>query len=204
MRPRLSPDRHGRTPEQLISAIIPDAAPPSPPHPAPQAVLPAPPPLRPAEATSAPVIGTAQVDRSGRFQHGRIIADLRWSPGDQLLVDLVGVATDDTAAALMITSVAPRNLCLSHEQHRGQHPHRRTSRRRIDARGAITLPAAARSLCGIAAESTVVLVAEPAANRMFIRSAAVAVRLLVEHLDASPSVALDKRDGIDLRRRHER
>jgi bifunctional DNA-binding transcriptional regulator/antitoxin component of YhaV-PrlF toxin-antitoxin module len=203
MSPRPSHDRHGLAPEQLISAVIPDTAPPTPPQPAPLPALPAAPP-RPAEATSAPVIGTARVDRSGRFQHGRILADLRWFPGDQLLIDLAGVPADDSATALMIATVAPRNLCVSHEQHCGQHPHRRTSRRQIDTRGAIALPAAARSLCGIAVETTVVLIAEPAANRLFVRSAAVAIRLLVEHLDASPSVALGLRDGIEQGHSHER
>ena len=203
MSPRPSRDRHGRAPEQLISAVIPDTAHPRPPHPAPLPVLPAPPQPRPTGAMSAPMIGTARVDRSGRFQHGRILGDMQWFPGDHLLIDLAGVPADG-AAALLITAVHTQNQCVPHERHSRQHPNRQTSRRRIDARGAITLPAAARSLCGIAVESTVVLVAEPAANRLLVRSAAVAARLLVEHLNASPPVALGKRNGIEQGHRHER
>jgi hypothetical protein len=42
------------------------------------------------------------------------------------------------------------------------------------------------------------------ANRLYIRPAAVAIRLLVEHLDASPLVEPGKQDGIEQGHRHER
>lgn len=130
------------------------------------------------------MIGTAQVDRSGRLQHSRILQALRWRPGDELLVDIALVPADD-GIALLITPEHDQNRSVATDRHPTRHAHRRTSRCRIDARGAITLPAAARALCGIGVGSTIVVVAEPASNRLIVQSTTVAVRLLVEHLDGS-------------------
>ena len=186
MNHRPSRDRRGRAPEQLISAIIPGPPCPTPPHPVPLAALPAPPPHSPSKAWPSPTIGTARVDRSGRFQHGRILDDLRWSPGDDLLLDI----DTDHDAALLITPASHAHdgsaLCRLQPTPRSRP---RRHRRQIDPRGAITLPAAARSLCGIAVGSTIVLVADPAAQRLLILSAAVAARLLTEHQGAPPAAA---------------
>lgn len=52
---------------------------------------------------------------------------------------------------------------------------------RIDHRGAIALPAAARRMCGIPAGPPVVLVADVRRQRLVVHPAAAVIRLLTEH-----------------------
>lgn len=105
------------------------------------------------------MIGTARVDRSGRLQHSGILHALRWRPGEDLDVDLTEASADDVTA-LLITPAADQHRPVAADRRHMPPTHRPTSSCRIDARGAITLPAAARAHCHITVESTVVLVAD--------------------------------------------
>ena len=129
------------------------------------------------------MIGTARVDRSGRIQHSRILRALRWCPGDVLFADSAEDPADD-GSALLITPERARDRSVVAARPPALPAPRRPSRCRIDARGAITLPSPARALCGITTGSTIVVVAEPATNRLIVQPTALAVRLLVAHLHA--------------------
>lgn len=168
----------------------------------PLAALPARPQRRRAEALPASVIGTARIDRSGRFQHGRILDNLRWLPGDDLLIDLAGAGNDHDAALLITAAAHALDEPVVPQRHPTQHRRRQRCRHRIDARGAIILPVTARSLCGIAVGSTIVLVTEPATQRLLVRSTAVAVRLL-SITSAPPSLALNAPDLTEQGERNE-
>lgn len=124
------------------------------------------------------MIGTARVDRSGRLQHSGILHALRWRPGEDLDVDLTEASADDVTA-LLITPAPDQHRPVATDRRHMPPTHRPTSSCRIDARGAITLPAAARARCHITVESTVVLVADPAANRLIVLPTATAAGLLM-------------------------
>lgn len=111
------PPRPDRAPEQLISALLPDitAGRPVPP-PILLAALPAPSPTR-IDAMGAVLLGTAHVDRSGRFHERTLLRALGWDPGRELDLDTMR----DTI--LIVAAVG------------GVH--------RVDHRGAIALPAGA-------------------------------------------------------------
>lgn len=81
------PPRPDRAPEQLISALLPDitARRPAPP-PVSLAALPAPSPTR-IDAPGAVLLGTAHVDRSGRFHERTLLRALGWEPGRRLDLD---------------------------------------------------------------------------------------------------------------------
>ncbi len=104
---------------------------------------------------------------------------LRWRPGEDLDVDLAESPGNDVTA-LLITPAPDQNRPVAAERHHMRPTHRPTSCCRIDARGAITLPAAARAHCDITVGSTVVLVTDPGANRLIVLSTAIAAGLLIE------------------------
>jgi bifunctional DNA-binding transcriptional regulator/antitoxin component of YhaV-PrlF toxin-antitoxin module len=136
-------------------------------------------------------VDAAQVDRSGRVQSSRVLRALRWRPADDLLIELVTDPAGDIAALL----VTPAHLhSAPGSKSRSLQP--RTpplgSRCQVDTRGAITFPAAARALCDIDVGDTVVLVAEPASDRLFAYPALVAARLLLAHVLSSGSMTEDR------------
>lgn len=189
----------GRAEEQLIGALVPDRARPVSPAPVPLSVLP-PPPLQPPEPSQpsqpsqprpapVPMVDTAQVDRSGRVQSGRVLRALRWRPGDDLRVELVTDSPSDPTALLVTPIATPVVTPPVPDRDVGapSRPRRPSmappgSRCQVDTRGAITLPAAARALCGITVGDTVVLVADPAIDRLVAYSALLAARLLLTQL----------------------
>ncbi|MEV0135585.1 hypothetical protein AB0H83_44930 [Dactylosporangium sp. NPDC050688] len=59
-----------------------------------------------------------------------------------------------------------------------RHPGRRAP---VDTRDTLTLPAAARQLCGISSGDQIVLTADLTHNRMTIYPMAIVARLLTEH-----------------------
>lgn len=140
--------------EQLIAALMPDVER----KPMPQ-VLPL--PMLPTLAlprVSDPdtlLIGAARVDRSGRIHERRLFGALGWAPGHVLELDAVH-------GVIVIASVPG-----------GRH--------RVDRRGAIALPAAARHLCGITFGPPVVLAAAQREQILVVHSTATVGRLLAAH-----------------------
>ena len=159
MSTRTRPSRPDRTPERLIPALLPDitARRPAPP-PVSLAALPAPGPTGVGDP-GAVLLGTAHVDRSGRFHERLLLQALGWDPGREL--DL------DTARGTVVFVAAVG----------GAH--------RVDHRGAIALPATARRMCGIPTGPPVVLVADLHRQRLAVHPAAAVVRLLTDH-DSGP------------------
>jgi hypothetical protein len=95
------------------------------------------------------------LDSSGRFSSSRLLAALAWTPGHR--VDLrIGVD------AVLIGS-------------------RRDGRQVVGRRGELTLPASARTLAGLDAQSRVVLVAVPTADLLVVHPPALITRLLDVH-----------------------
>lgn len=138
--------------EQLIAALVPD----TPPRRPPPASLPRLPALRlPARAGPELLIDTARIDRAGRV-HARAVFDaLGWAPGRRLALDTVGeliVLAPDVAGWY-----------------------------RIDRRGAVTLPPAARRMCGIEPGPPLVLAAAVAEQLLVVHPTATVARLLAGH-----------------------
>jgi hypothetical protein len=98
------------------------------------------------------LLGIAQVDRSGRVCERTLFRAQGWEPGHELAIDTV----DDM---IVIRSLAG-----------GGH--------RIDDRGALALPAAARRMCGITIGPPVVLVAAVPQQTLLIHPAITVTRLL--------------------------
>lgn len=145
--------RHdGRPPEQLISAIVLNPGERRPPPPAPPPALPT---AAPARDPDTLLIGIARLDRSGRVHERTLFAALGWSPGHELGLD--------TAAGGIVVASVPG----------GRH--------RIDDRGALALPAAARRMCGIEPGPPVVLAAAVDQQLLLVHPAASVARLLADH-----------------------
>lgn len=146
------PPRCDRTPEQVITALLPDVDARRPaPQPVPLPSLPAPQP----PATDDPdslLIGLARVDRSGRIHARALLRALGWEPGHPLEINTSG-------AMITIASAA-------------------AGRHRVDDRATLTLPAAARRMCGIPTGPTVVLVAVVPEQTLLVHPAATVARLL--------------------------
>jgi bifunctional DNA-binding transcriptional regulator/antitoxin component of YhaV-PrlF toxin-antitoxin module len=151
MSTRARPPHLGRRDEQVISALLPDS---TAPRPAPRAIsLPRlPAPQQPSsDGPDALLVGVACADRSGRI-HERALG---WEPGHALEIDTSG-------GMIAITSAAG-----------GRH--------RVDDRGALALPAAARRMCGITIGPPVVLVAALRQQLLVVHPAATVARILAAH-----------------------
>lgn len=142
----------GRPSEQLIAALLPDVT----------ASRPAP---RPVSLPSLPVlslssiddpdtvlVGAARVDRSGRIHERALFRALGWEPGHELQLD--------TAYDMIAIASVPG----------GRH--------RVDDRGALALPVAARRMCGITIGRPVILAAAVAQQVLVVHPAAALARLL--------------------------
>lgn len=135
--------------EQLIAALVPDTVEG---RPTPRSV--------PLPTLSLPrlhdpdtlLVGTACIDRSGRIHERALLRALGWEPGHELELDT-------THGMIAIASVPG-----------GRH--------RIDDRGALALPAAARRMCGITLGPPVVLAAAVREQLLIVHSAATVARLL--------------------------
>lgn len=137
--------------EQLIGALVPAFAER---HTEP-ARLPGLPAPRPASPTGTdPVVGMARIDRTGRVRERSVFDALDWRPGQRLRLD-----TLDEVIVLVADPV-------------GHH--------RVDKRGAITLPAAARQMCDIERGPALVLTGIPLEQRLFVHSATILTRLLAD------------------------
>ena len=155
MRTHTRPCRPVGIAEQMLSALLPDVTTrrPAPPR-APVPTLPA---ARPVDLDEpgAVMVGTARVDRSGRFHERALFRALGWEPGRSIDLDvfhgmIVMIGADD-----------------------GAH--------RIDDRGAVALPAAARQMCGIPTGPPVVLVAIMHRQLLVVHPARTVARVLAAH-----------------------
>lgn len=148
--------RHVRNPsEQLISALLPDV---HTPRPAPRPVLLPSLPVPTPPWSASPgilVLGIARVDRSGRVHERALLRTLGWGPGRELDLD-----------------TSPRGIVIAAAAG-GAH--------RVDDRGAITLPAADRRMCGIPTGPPVVLLADAPRQLLVVQSAATVARMLIVH-----------------------
>ena len=142
-------------PERLIGALVPPSKRRSTP-PVPLEVPALPRLARPADARAeALLLDVARLDASGRFCTRSLLTALAWSPGHR--VDLrIGVES-------MVISTCGA----------GRHA--------VGSRGELTLPTAARTLAGLAADAQIVLVAVPAWDLLIVDPPVLLVRLLAEH-----------------------
>jgi bifunctional DNA-binding transcriptional regulator/antitoxin component of YhaV-PrlF toxin-antitoxin module len=155
MSTRARPPHLGRRDEQVTSALLPDS---TAPRPAPRAIslsrLPA--PHQPSsDGPDALHVGVACADRSGRIHERALLRALGWEPGHALEIDTSG-------GMIAITSAAG-----------GRH--------RVDDRGALALPAAARRRCGVTIGPPVVLVAALRQQLLVVHPAATVARILAAH-----------------------
>lgn len=144
----------GRGEERLIGALIP--APSGhrvPPVPAPLPALPV--GLPAGVGGDGVVVETARVDRSGRVAAAGPLRVLGWRPGQRIDVAVVSEAIVVTAAVA------------------GPY--------RIDGRNQVSLPAAARRMCGIAVSGPpVFVVAWPVPGLLVVHAAAMVAQLLAQ------------------------
>ena len=103
----------------------------------------------------AVMLGTARVDRSGRFHERALLRALGWEPGRSIDLDV------SHEAIVMMGAAA------------GAH--------RIDDRGAVALPAAARWMCGIPTGLPVVLIAIVHRQLLIVHPARTVARVLAAH-----------------------
>ncbi|TNC19423.1 hypothetical protein [Amycolatopsis alkalitolerans] len=140
-----------RPSEQLISALVPDfAARQTEPVRLPD--LPA--PHAGQHSKSDMVVGMARVDRTGRVRERSVFDALGWRPGQRLWLESRGE---------VIVLVADP-----------------TGHHRVDTRGAVTLPAAARQMCGIDRGPALVLTGIPREHTLLVYAAATLTRLLAD------------------------
>jgi hypothetical protein len=140
--------------EHLIGALVPAPFRWPPPSPSPLPALPA--PRLPTDAgPDAVLLEMARLDRSGRV-HARALLDaLGWHAGHRLDVAVVG-------GVLVVGSA-------------------RTGLHTVGNRGVLTLPAAARSMCGIDIGPPVVLLASLPQDVVVVHPASTVCRLLAGH-----------------------
>lgn len=140
--------------ERLIGVLVPgpiERPPPSPPP------LPALPSLRlPTDAApDAALLALARLDRSGRVNARPLFDALGWGTGHRVDIAVV--------AGALVVGAAPTGPNI------------------VGSRAVLTLPAAARSMCGIEPGHPVVLLASPSQNLLVIHPAGTIIRLLVQH-----------------------
>ena len=138
--------------EQLIGALILRPLPRPRPVPPPLPVLP---PTDANSSTGSVELDVARLDRAGRCSARILLGRLGWHSEHRLGVD-----------------VASGTIVLEH------HPN---GRHLVDGRGALTVPVAARQLCGISAGDQVVLAADLGHDRLTVYPVAMIVRLLAKH-----------------------
>ncbi|GAA5108147.1 hypothetical protein GCM10025762_13520 [Haloechinothrix salitolerans] len=136
----------------MIAALVPDTAARRPP-PARLPTLPASP--LPDRTGPELLIETSRIDRAGRVHARALLRALGWQPGQRLALDTVGG---------MIV-LAPDEL--------GWY--------RIDGRCGVTLPAAARRMCGIDPGPPLVLAAAVADQLLVVHPVGTVARLLAGH-----------------------
>jgi len=146
------PSRPSRPRERLIDALLPATAERRPPS----ARLPRlPAPRLPASVGPELLIECARIDHAGRVHARAVMRALGWVPGQRLALDTVGE----------LIVIAPDEV--------GWY--------RIDARCGVTLPAAARRMCGIKPGPPLVLAAAVAEQLLVVHPAATVARLLAGH-----------------------
>ncbi|MFL6143532.1 MAG: hypothetical protein ACJ72N_16910 [Labedaea sp.] len=101
------------------------------------------------------LVATARMDRSGRVGERLLLRALGWGPGQRLDMD--------TMHGMIVIAAAPEGAYV------------------VDARGAVTLPAALRHLCGIEPGLPLVLAAAVAEQVLVVHPADVVARLLAGH-----------------------
>ncbi|MFC6023815.1 hypothetical protein ACFP2T_47645 [Plantactinospora solaniradicis] len=138
--------------ERPIAALVPRPRPVAPPPTVPVPPLPAPPPAQGGGA--ARLFDVGRPDAAGRVTARGLVRALRWPPGHRLRVDV----TDGT---VLITS-APDGIHV------------------VGTREELPLPAAARHLTGITPGQTVLLVALPAHDLLFVHPSNTITRLLTD------------------------
>lgn len=142
-------------PEQLIGALIPPTIHRSTP-PVPLVIPPLPSPGPMADDLVEPlVVDMACLDASGRFCSRLLLRTLRWPPGHR-----VGLRV---CADAVVIDADP------------------AGRQSVGRRGELTLPATARALAGLDADSRVALVAVPARDRLMVHPPSMVARLMAEH-----------------------
>ena len=101
------------------------------------------------------MVSTTRIDRSGRMHERFLLRELGWEPGQRLEMD--------TMHGMILIAAT------------------RTGHHTVDARGAISLPAALRHLCGIEPGPPLVLAAAVPEQVMAIHPADTVARLLAAH-----------------------
>jgi hypothetical protein len=106
-------------------------------------------------APDAALLDLARLDRSGRV-HARLLLDaLGWRAGRRVDIAVV--------AGVLVVASTPTGLHI------------------IGGRGVLTLPAAARNMCGIESGVAVVLLASLAQNVLVVHPASTITQLLAQH-----------------------
>jgi bifunctional DNA-binding transcriptional regulator/antitoxin component of YhaV-PrlF toxin-antitoxin module len=148
------PPRSRTDRERLVGVLVPGPIGRPPPSPPP---LPALPSLRlPTDAgPDAALLDLARLDRSGRVYARPLLDALGWSAGHRVDIAVV--------AGVLVVGSKPGGLHV------------------VGSRGVLTLPAAARSMCGIEPGLPVVLLASPAQNTLVVHPASTVTRLLAQH-----------------------
>lgn len=144
----------GEPQEELIGALVPAFAASH----AEPVRLPDLPPPRPVEPSGMdPVVGMARVDRTGRVREQSVFDALGWQPGRRLRLEIVD--------EVIVLAADP------------------AGRHRVDQRGAVTLPAAARQMCAIERGPALLVVGLPHERALFVHSATIVTRLLADFYD---------------------
>ncbi|HKS44298.1 MAG TPA: hypothetical protein VJT49_04125 [Amycolatopsis sp.] len=100
------------------------------------------------------VVGMARVDRTGRVRERSVFDALGWRPAQRLRLEIRG------EVIVLVADPAGRH--------------------RVDKRGAVTLPAAARQMCGIERGPALVLTGIRCNQTLLVHTAEILTRLLAD------------------------